>query len=299
VAVVHDASATRLLQKTTHDGALVTDVSLQNPASSNLLSRKYLLAAIGIGGFIILWYASVKWLPIDAFNRLPDPLEVIIEWTNPDPDYGISIFTANYYTHVFYSTYRALMSFLLAVILGVPLGIFMGWKISVYDYAYSLLGLLRPVPPLAWVPIAILLFPGLEPAVIFVTFLVAFFATTMNTLVGVRSIPEDYFRAARCLGATDTDILRDVVIPGAMPSIFTGLQIAMGAAWFSLAAGEMIAAQYGLGFIIWEAYNLIQYPTIVIGMGTLGLVGYVSSAIVRWLGRRLMAWHEQKHGLEV
>ncbi|MBU2580565.1 MAG: ABC transporter permease subunit [Alphaproteobacteria bacterium] len=146
-------------------------------------------------------------------------------------------------------------------------------------------------------PIAILLFPGVELAVIFVMFLVAFFATTMNTLVGVRSIPEDYFRVAACFAATDTDVLRDIVIPGAMPSIFTGPQIAMGAAWFSLAAGEMIAAQYGLGFMIWEAYKLIQYPTIVIGMATLGLVGYMSSTLVRWVGKRLMVWHEQKLGM--
>lgn len=260
---------------------------------------RYLLALGGITSFILLWYASVQWLPIAAFNRLPDPLEVFTEWTNPDPDYGISIFTRDYYIHIFYSTYRALVSFFLAVIFGVPLGIFMGWKASVHDYAYSLLGVLRPIPPLAWVPIAILLFPGVEPAVIFVTFLVAFFATVMNTLVGVRSIPEDYYRAASCLGATNIDILKDVVIPGAMPSIFTGLQIAMGAAWFSLVAGEMIAAQYGLGFVIWEAYNLIQYPTIVIGMATLGLVGYLSSAIVRWVGNSLMSWHEQRLGLIV
>lgn len=275
----------------------MNDTSLPTRHASNLPLEKYVLAATGLVGFVVLWYASVKWLPIDAFNRLPDPVSVIVEWTSPDPDYGISIFTADYYTHIFYSTYRALAAFFLAVILGVPLGIMMGWKKSVRSYAYSLLGLLRPVPPLAWVPIAILLFPGVELAVIFVTFLVAFFATTMNTLVGVKAIPEDYFRAASCFGASDRDVLWDIIIPGAMPSIFTGLQIAMGAAWFSLAAGEMIAAQYGLGFIIWEAYNLIQYPTIVIGMATLGLVGYVSSSIVRWVGKRLMVWHDQKLGM--
>lgn len=275
----------------------MTDTSLPSQNMYSFPVARYALATTGFVGFVVLWYASVKWLPVDAFNRLPDPLAVVLEWISPDPDYGISIFTADYYTHIFYSTYRALAAFFLAVILGVPLGIFMGWKKTVHSYACSLLGLLRPVPPLAWVPIAILLFPGVELAVIFVTFLVAFFATTMNTLVGVRTIPEDYFRAASCFGASDNDILRDIVIPGAMPSIFTGLQIAMGAAWFSLAAGEMIAAQYGLGFIIWEAYNLIQYPTIVIGMATLGIVGYLSSAIVRWVGKRLMGWHEQKLGM--
>lgn len=265
--------------------------------AERLRLRSTALAALSFAGFAFLWYAAVHWSPIAAFNRMPDPVEVALEWTSTEPWFGISLFTEDYYTHIFYSTYRALTAFFFAVVLGVPLGIFMGWKPSVNAYASALLALLRPVPPLAWVPIAILLLPGVEPAVIFVTFLVAFFATTMNTLVGVRAIPEDYYRAAACLGASNRDILFDVVIPGAMPSIFTGLQIAMGAAWFSLAAGEMIAAQYGLGFIIWESYNLIQYPTIVIGMATLGLVGYLSSVLVRWAGRRLMAWRETRLGM--
>lgn len=254
------------------------------------------LAASGIVGFLIIWYVCVKWVPLAAFKRLPDPLSVIREWLSLNPSYGISLFTKDYYVHILYSTYRALAAFALAIVLGVPLGIFMGWKKSVHQYAYGLFSLLRPVPPLAWVPVAILLFPGVEPAVIFVTFLVAFFAMTMNTYVGVKSIPEDYFRASQCLGGTSSDILKDVIIPGAMPSIFTGLQIAMGAAWFTLAAGEMIAAQYGLGFLIWEAYNLIQYPTIIIGMVTLGFVGYLSSVAVRIVGNRLMAWREERLG---
>ena len=91
-------------------------------------------------------------------------------------------------------------------------------------------------------------------------------------------------------------MLRDVILPGALPQIFTGLQIAMGAAWFSLAAGEMIAAQYGLGFLIMDAYNLIQYPTIVIAMATLGLMGYLSSALIRYLGDRLMRWRLEAMG---
>jgi NitT/TauT family transport system permease protein len=91
--------------------------------------------------------------------------------------------------------------------------------------------------------------------------------------------------------------LRHVIIPGALPNIFTGLQIAMGAAWFSLAAGEMIAAQYGLGYLIFEAYNLIQFPTIVIGMATLGIAGFVSSAIIRVVGNKLMRWRVQSFGM--
>jgi len=259
--------------------------------------ERFWLMMAGYVGFVVIWQLSVVYLPFDAFNRLPNPLEVVIEWFNPDPDYGISVFTEDYYIHIFYSTYRALTSFFLACLLGIPLGILMGWKLPVRQYASALIGILRPIPPLAWVPLAILVFPGVEPSVIFVTFLVAFFATAINSLLGVRAIHEDYFRAAECLGASPVDVLRDVVIPGAMPSIFTGLQIAMGAAWFSLVAGEMIAAQYGLGFLIWEAYNLVQYPTIIIGMATLGIVGYASSAAIRIVGNRLMRWRLESIGV--
>jgi NitT/TauT family transport system permease protein len=262
-----------------------------------MAGRRFWLMWLGFGLAILGWYASVKWLPITAFNRLPDPLTIVQEWFSPNPAYGLSIFTSDYYLHIGYSTFRATAAFVLAVVLGVPLGILMGWKTRIHDYVAPLLALLRPVPPLAWVPVAILIFPSKEPAVIYVTFLVAFFATTLNTVLGVKSIEPDYFRAVACLGAQPRHVLRDIIIPGALPSIFTGLQIAMGAAWFSLVAGEMIAAQYGLGFMILESYNLVQYPTIVIEMITLGIVGYASSALIRVLGNRLMAWRQQNLGL--
>lgn len=265
---------------------------------SALRSEKFWLMWVGYLLALGAWYASTNWLPIDAFSRLPGPIEVIQEWLNPDPWYGISIFTETYYTHIMYSVYRATAAFALAVITGVPLGIMMGWSKRFNDFASALFGLLRPIPPLAWVPLAILLFPTSEAAVIYVTFLVAFFATTMNTFVGVRSIDRDYFRAAACLGSKPHHILRHVIIPGALPHIFTGLQIAMGAAWFSLAAGEMIAAQYGLGYMVFESYSLIQFPTIVIGMATLGIAGYLSSALIRSTGNRLMRWREQAMGME-
>jgi NitT/TauT family transport system permease protein len=257
---------------------------------------QFWLGLIGFTGFLAAWYLATNWIPLAMFQRLPGPGEVFSEWLDPDPWYGISIFTAEYYLHIGYSTYRAFTAFALACLLGIPLGIMMGWKRHVRDSAGALLAILRPIPPLAWVPLAILMFPTNEAAVIFVTFLVGFFAVTLNTWLGVRSIHPDFFRAARCLGASERDILRDVILPGAMPTIFTGLQIAMGTAWFSLAAGEMIGAQHGLGYLVWSSYNLIQYPTIVIGMATLGLLGYLSSAAIRALGTRMMQWRAEALG---
>jgi len=176
------------------------------------------------------------------------------------------------------------------VLLGVPIGLLMGWRQRVYRYTFPLLEMLRPIPPLAWVPLAILMLPGIEPPVIYVTFIAAFFATVLNTLLGVLTIDRSYFRAAECLGFSPRNVLLHVVVPGALPFIFTGLQIAMGLSWFALVAGEMIAGRRGLGYMIFDAYNMAQIPTIIMGMLTLGLLGYLSSALVRRLGRALMAW---------
>jgi NitT/TauT family transport system permease protein len=112
-------------------------------------------------------------------------------------------------------------------------------------------------------------------------------------MLGVQSIDDSYFRAARCLGARPWDIFKKVVVPGALPDIFTGLQIGMGVAWFSLVAAEMVSGEHGLGFLIWDSYVLSQYPVIVIAMVTLGLVGYVYSAIIRAVGRMLMGWTQR------
>ena len=274
--------------------AYYAGISTKKQLVNTLTSQRFWFMILGFTLTLGFWYVAVYWLPFKPFHRLPGPDEVIIEWLSKDPYYGISIYTKEYYVHIIYSFYRATAAFLLGTLLGVPLGLIMGWNKTVYEFTFPLVELIRPIPPLAWVPLAILMLPGTEPSVIFVTFLVAFFVTTLNTLLGVQSIDMDYFRAARCLGATSKDVFYDVVLPGAMPFIFTGLQIAMGAAWFALVAGEMIAAQYGLGYLIWEGYSLVKYPTIIIGMLTLGFIGYMSSVAIRYVGKKLMAWREQE-----
>jgi NitT/TauT family transport system permease protein len=141
------------------------------------------------------------------------------------------------------------------------------------------------------------MFSGSETPVIFLTFLASFFATTLNTLLGVQSIDESYSRAAYCLGASHWQTFRHVIVPGAMPYIFTGLQISIGVAWFSLVAGEMVSGQFGLGYVINTAYMMVSYPTIVIGMITLGVVGYITSALVRLAGDYLMQWRVRELAL--
>jgi NitT/TauT family transport system permease protein len=252
-------------------------------------SKPYLMMT-GLVLFVATWFLLTEYLKVWRFAKLPGPATAVKEWLSRDPMYGTSIFTPEYYVHIWKSMFRVFQAFVLATCLGVPLGLFMGWKKTFKDYTFPILETLRPIPMLAWVPLAILMWPGRELAIIYLTFLAAFFATTLNTLLGVESIDEVYFRAARCLGFKPHHVFLRVVVPGALPYIFTGLQISMGVAWFSLVAGEMLAGEYGLGYLIWNSFILVQYPVIVIAMITLGFIGWASSAAIRFVGSLLMKW---------
>jgi NitT/TauT family transport system permease protein len=255
-----------------------------------LKSSSPYLHLLGLAGFVLAWYLLTERFKLPLFEKLPGPLTSFREWISKDPVYGISIYTPEYYHHIGMSVSRVLKAFLLATVLGVPIGLFMGWKKIFRDYTFPLLETLRPIPMLAWVPLSILMWPGREASIIFLTFLGSFFATVLNTLLGVDSIDEVYFRAAHSLGAKPRHVFWKVVLPGALPFVFTGLQISMGFAWFSLVAGEMLAGEYGLGYLIWNSFILVQYPVIVIAMVTLGVIGWLSSALIRLLGDRLMQW---------
>lgn len=259
--------------------------------------RPYLMM-LGFGLFLGFWYLSVEVWRLPRFNGMPGLTVVFDEWFSESPAFGLSIYTPDYYQHILVSLQRVAIAFALATIIGVPLGLLLGWSQTFRDYVFPLFEVLRPIPALAWVPLAILMFVGTETPVIFITFLPAFFATTLNTMLGVQSIDESYIRAARCLGARRAQIFRQVILPGSLPFIFTGLQISMGVAWFSLVAGEMISGEYGLGYVIYTSYTMVSYPTIVIGMITLGIVGYASSAIVRVVGNLLMRWRVRELALD-
>lgn len=273
-------------QQTKHTLAEVIRYKLTNKESRTRL----IYGVVGIVGFVFLWWLSTEALKLPRFEKLPGPVICWTEFISTDPVYGTSLFTPHFYQHIMWSCLRILAGFTIATCLGVPLGLFMGWKRKVRDYAFPLVELLRPIPTMAWVPLAILMFSGREAPIIFLACLASFFATVLNTLLGVDSIDEAYFRAARCLGAKPMDVFRRVVVPGALPFIFTGLQISMGVAWFSLVAAEMLSGEYGLGYLIWDSYVLSQYPVIVIGMVTLGLIGYTCSALIRIVGNQLMRW---------
>ena len=258
--------------------------------------RPYLML-IGFALFLGFWYLSVEVWKLPRFREMPGITVVLKEWISKDPTYGLSLYTGEYYQHIGMSVWRVTQAFFLATLLGVPFGLFLGWSKKFKEYLFPVFETLRPIPILAWVPLAIVMFVATESAVIYLTFLASFFATALNTMLGVESIDESYIRAASCLGASKSQVFLHVIVPGALPFIFTGLQISVGVSWFSLVAAEMVSGQYGLGYVINTSYTMVRYPTIVIGMITLGAVGYATSAMVRVAGDYLMQWRVRELAL--
>jgi NitT/TauT family transport system permease protein len=245
---------------------------------------------VGIAGFILYWYLMVDVFKIGSFARLPGFVSTIREWVSRNPTYGTSLFTTEYYKHIWSSVTRVAIAFVLATGLGVPVGLLMGWRRVFRGLTFPILELLRPIPILAYIPVVLVLVPGREAPIIVLTFLAAFFVTILNTLLGVRSIDQSYLRAAKSLGFSEAATLLHVIIPGALPYVFVGLQIGMAACWFSLVASEIVSGQSGMGYEVWQTYYYQQYETMVIYMGTLGMMGWASCATLRAVGRRLMRW---------
>jgi NitT/TauT family transport system permease protein len=135
-----------------------------------------------------------------------------------------------------------------------------------------------------------MLWPDNEVSIVFITFIGAFFPILLNTVSGVQSVDAVLLRAGQCLGAKERQLMRHVVLPGAAPQIFTGLAVGMGVAWVSLIAAEMISGQFGIGYFTWEAYSLVQYQDIALGMICIGVLGLGSSALIRGVGRIVMPW---------
>ncbi len=160
----------------------------------------------------------------------------------------------------------------------------------VREFVFPVSEVLRPIPAIAWVPMSIMLWPSNEESIIFITFLGSFFPILLNTLHGMTMVDPVLIRAAQCLGAREASIFREVYFPATLPYVFTGLTVGMGVAWVSLIAAEMISGQFGIGYFTWEAYSLVQYADIALGMICIGVLGLGASALIRGLGGIVMPW---------
>jgi NitT/TauT family transport system permease protein len=207
----------------------------------------------------------------------------------------------SYWNAVFLSTGRVVVAFLLAALLAVPLGLLIGRSPLFADLTFPSLEILRPIPPIAWLPLTILLFPSLQvwvgvatldvqANVLFITGLGAFFPILLNTIDGVKGVDVEYSRAAESLGADSRQVFRHVILPAALPDIYTGMIVGTGLAWVNLVAAEMIAGA-GLGYLTWSGYTAGNFAAIIVGMISIGVLGYASSGALRLLGDHLLPWN--------
>jgi NitT/TauT family transport system permease protein len=242
-------------------------------------------AALSIAAVLLAWHLATTYR-LEAyvrFNNIPTPaavFEKVLE-VNQSP---------KFITNIGISLRRILLGFAVATVLGVALGILVGRYRWVRRLSFPALEVFRPIPAIAWVPMSIMLWPDNEVSIVFITFLGAFFPILLNTIHGVEAIDPVLLRAARSLGAGERAVLTQVVLPGALPHVFTGLAVGMGVAWVSLIAAEMISGQFGIGYFTWEAYSLISYAEIALGMITIGVLGLLCSGGIRLLARMVMPW---------
>ena len=195
--------------------------------------------------------------------------------------------------HTMASLGRVLTGFVLASACGITLGLLLGWSPVLSDLIRPIVEGLRPIPPIAWTPIAILWFGVGNAPSYFLVFIGAIFPVFINTFSAVRNIDRAQINAALCLGAGPALLFRDVLIPASLPIIFPGLRIALGVGWMCVVAAELIAAQSGLGYMIQQNRVLLQTQNVVTGMIVIGLVGYAMSALMERAERRLIPWMER------
>jgi ABC-type nitrate/sulfonate/bicarbonate transport system permease component len=247
--------------------------------------ERYLLPLI----LILVWQglSSVQVIPS---YKLPSPVEILLGFKDllivgVPPGHLL-------HNHMLYSLYRVALGYAVAALLAIPLGLLMGWSPGLLRMIRPLFELVRPIPPLAWIPIAILWFGiGIKSAA-FIIFLGAFFPILLNTISGVLSINPILIEAARTLHAKEKDIFSKVLLPGAVPSIFVGMRIGIGIGWMTLVAAEFTGVKegYGLGYMIMTARDIQRPDEIVAGMLVIGVIGLLIDIGLRAIESKTIKW---------
>ncbi|KIO48529.1 ABC transporter permease [Nitrosospira sp. NpAV] len=236
---------------------------------------------------VLLWHlASTRHMDLGVitFQNVPSPAEVLAAARE-------LLESQKMLSHLTASMSRVFSGFLGAAVIGIGLGLMIGRSRFAEDTLLPPLEMLRPIPAVAWIPLSILMFPSSELSMIFITFTGALFPILLSTIHGVEAVDARLIASARSLGSGRRAVFTEVILPAAAPSIFTGLSIGMGTAWFCLVTAEMIAGQFGIGYYTWASYTIQNYADIVVGMLLIGLLGMGSSVLVKKLGNRLMPWH--------
>lgn len=245
----------------------------------------YVLPLLGIGLVLVIWTILSQTVAPD----LPSPLKT---WEESKPyvlrpffkdgemNQGIGRFA-------FLSLVRVAKGFSLAILVGMPLGFLLGLSASFHRAFDPVIQVLRPISPLAWLPLGLVIFRQSEPAALFTIAICAMWPTVINTAVGVRSIPQDYLNVGRVLKLSRTTMLRKIIIPATLPYVFTGCRLSLGIAWLVIVASEMLTGAPGVGGFLWQEYNSLVYSHILLSMLTIGVIGYLLDRLMGLAERKM------------
>jgi NitT/TauT family transport system permease protein len=239
--------------------------------------------AIAVAAFILLWELSVR-LKVPGFKEIPDLVEVVRDF------WSRYLTRASYWLSWWVSFRRVASGFVVAQALGIPLGLLLGTRRTLHELIYPVVELLRPIPPLAWVPLSILFWPTSELSIVFITFIGPFFIIVINVHDAVREIHREHLWLAQSLGATPGRVFARIILPAVIPAIAVGMTVGISVAWNVVIAAEMIASDVGLGRLTWEGYVSHTPTTVLIGMISIGVAGYLSTLLVDFVERRMMPW---------
>lgn len=231
---------------------------------------------------------------IDLLPRaVPAPTEVAAEfwqWLFGERVGPFDLYSGTWLTQMWASTSRVLQGFALAVAIGVPVGVFVGWFRIADRLLDPTIQLARPIPITAWLPFAIAVFGIGRANALFLIYLGAFYPIVINATVGVRDTSRSLIRAAGMLGLSKPQMLMKVVLPSALPNIIAGMRVGIGIGWTALIVAEMIAIQAGLGYVLWDAYYQGRMAICVAAMVSVGMLGFLSDWAIKSVGNRVTKW---------
>ncbi|PSB44998.1 nitrate ABC transporter permease [Chamaesiphon polymorphus] len=258
---------------------------------SNRKTRKVIAPLIAISGILIIW----QLLTLSPDANLPSPIKVVEQtWeliVNPFFDKGAT--NKGLFWQIWASVQRVLQGFTLAAIVGVSIGIIIGTNEFLFDAFDPIFQILRTIPPLAWLPIALATFQQSNPSAIFVIFITSIWPIILNTIAGVQQIPQDYVNVSKVLQLSRKEYFFDVVFPATVPYIFTGLRIGVGLSWLAIVAAEMLIGGVGIGFFIWDAWNAANISQIIIALIYVGVVGLLLDKSIAFIATKVVP-DEQK-----